>query len=155
MENLTMKKLTKANTSRLAITKVLLNKIIENDEMCRLLMYKVVKDRQYILTRISNSDVPKEEKSCRMKEQVEITEENIRKTANDISELHQEMEKELEELEVLVMNTDGMEIFRTFGAYFLNQIEYITFKEMEKIRTEDLRESMNIYMELILTEPGI
>ena len=103
-----MKKLTKAS-SRLARTKILLDKIIENDERCRLLMYKVVKDRQ-----------------------VEITEESIKKTANDISELNREMERELEDLEVLVMNTDGMEIFRTFGAYFLNQIEYITFKEMKK-----------------------
>ena len=127
-----MKKLTKANTSRLAITKVLLNKIIENDEMCTLLMNNLVKGRQYIFTRISDSDFPKEEKSRRMKEQVKLTEESIRKTANDISELHQKMEKELEELEVLVMNTDGMEIFRTFGAYFLNQIEYITLKRWKK-----------------------
>ena len=82
-----MKKLTKAS-SRLARTKILLDKIVENDEMCRLLMYRVVKDRHV---------------------------ESIRNTANDISELHREMERELEDLEVLVMNTDGMEIFRTFG----------------------------------------
>ena len=75
MENLTMK-LTKAS-SRLARTKILLDKIIENDEMCILLMNNLVKGRQYIFTRISDSDFPK-------------------------------MEKELEELEVLVMNTDRM-----------------------------------------------
>ena len=134
-----MKKLTKANTSRLAITKVLLNKIIENDEMCTLLMNNLVKGRQYIFTRISDSDFPKEEKNRRMKEEVKQTEESIRKTANYISKLHQKMEKELEKLEVLVMNTDRMGIF----------------KEMEKMRIEELRASMNIYVELILTEPEI
>ena len=77
--------------------------------------------------------------------------ESISKTANGISELHREMERELEDLEVLVMNTDGMEIFRTYGAYFLNQVEYITFKEMEKMRAEDLRAIMKFYVELIIT----
>ena len=65
--------------------------------------------------------------------------ESIRKTANYISELPQKMEKELEKLEVLVMNTDRMGIF----------------KEMEEMRIEELRASMNIYVELILTEPEI
>ena len=109
-----MKKLTKANTSRLAITKVLLNKIIENDEMCTLLMNNLVKGRQYIFTKISDSDFPKEEKNLRIKEEVKRTAELIRKTANHISELHQKMEKKLESLEVLgnVMNTDRMGIFK-------------------------------------------
>ena len=136
-----MTKLTKANTSRLAITKDLLNKIIENDDMCTSLMNSLVRGRQYIFTRISDSAFPKEEKNLRMKEEVKQTEELIRKTANYISELHQKMEKELESLEVLgkVMNTDRMGIF----------------KEMEEMRIEKLREIMNMYVELIITEPEI
>ena len=140
MKNLTMKKSTKAN-SRLAITKDLLNKIIENDDMCTSLMNSLVRGRQYIFTRISDSAFPQEEKNLRMKEEVKQTEELIRKTANYISKLHQKMEKELESLEVLgkVMNTDRMGIF----------------KEMEEMRIEKLREIMNIYVELIITEPEI
>ena len=95
-----MKKLTKANTSRLAITKDLLNKIIENDDMCTSLMNSLVRGRQYIFTRISDSAFPQEEKNLRMKEEVKHTEELIRETANYISELHQKMEKELESMEV-------------------------------------------------------
>ena len=131
MKNLTMKKSTKAN-SRLAITKDLLNKIIKNDDMCTSLMNSLVRGRQYIFTRISDSDFPKEEKNRRMKEEVKQTEESIRKTANYISELHQKMEKELESMEVLgkVMNTDRMGIF----------------KEMEEMRIEKLTEIMNMYV---------
>ena len=116
-------KLTKA-PSRLARTKILLDIIVQNDKMCRLLMYTVVKNRRV---------------------------ESISKTANGISELHCEMERELEDLEALVMKTDGMEIFRSYGAYFMKQVEYITFKEMEKMRAEDLMAIMKFYVELIIT----
>merc|ERR1712215_147928 len=54
-------------------------------------------------------------------------------------------------MEALVMKTDGMEIFRSYGAYFLNQVEYIIFKEMEKMRAEDLRAIMKFYVELKIT----
>ena len=116
MENLTMK-ITKA-PSRLASTKILLDIIVQNDEMCRLLMYTVVKNRHV---------------------------ESISKTANGISELHHEMERELEDLEALVMKTDGMEIFRSYRAYFMNQVEYITFKEVEKMKAEDLIAIMKFF----------
>ena len=67
MKKLTMKKSTKAN-SRLAITKDLLNKIIKNDDMCTSLMNSLVRGRQYIFTRISDSAFPQEEKNLLMKE---------------------------------------------------------------------------------------
>ena len=69
------------------------------------------------------------------------TEKLISKTANYITDLHQKMEKELESMEVLgrVLDTAGMGIF----------------KEIEEMRTEKLREIMDIYVELITTEPEI
>ena len=135
-----MKKSTKAN-SRLAMTKDLLNKITTNNEMCKWLIHNLVRSRQYIFTSISDSAYPQEEKNLRMKEEVKHTEELIRETANYISELHQKMEKELESMEVLgkVLDTAGMGIF----------------KEIEEMRTEKLREIMDIYVELITTEPEI
>ena len=84
MENLTMK-MTKA-PGRLARTQSLLEIIVQNDKMCRLLMYRVGKNRHV---------------------------ESISKTAKGISELHHETERKLEDLETLVMKTDGMEIFRS------------------------------------------
>ena len=122
MENLTMKK-TKA-PGRLARTQSLLEIIVQNDEMCRLLMYRVGKNRHV---------------------------ESISKTAKGISELHHETERKLEDLETLVMKTDGMEIFRSYGAYFMKQAEYITFKEMEKMRAEDLIAITKFYVELIIS----
>ena len=116
-------KITKA-PGRLARTQSLLEIIVQNDEMCRLLMYRVGKNRHV---------------------------ESISKTAKGISELHHETERKLEDLETLVMKTDGMEIFRSYGAYFMKQAEYITFKEMEKMRAEDLMAIMKFYVELIIT----
>ena len=135
-----MKKSTKAN-SRLAMTKDLLNKITTNNEMCKWLIHNLVRSRQYIFKSISDSAYPQEEKNLRMEEEVNHTEELIRKTANYISKLHQKMEKELESMEVLgkVLDTAGMGIF----------------KEIEEMRTEKLREIMDIYVELITTEPEI
>ena len=113
MENLKIKK-TKA-PGRLARTQTILEIIVENDEMCRLMMYRVEKNR--------NAEI-------------------ISKTAKFISEIHHETERKLEELETLaikfhhqqLMKTDGMKIFRTYGAYFMKQAEYITFKEMERMK---------------------
>ena len=92
--------------------------------MCRLLMYRVGKNRHV---------------------------ESISKTAKGISELHHETERKLEDLETLVMKTDRMEISRTYGAYFMKQAEYITFKEMERMKAKDLMEIMKFYVEVIIT----
>ena len=107
--------------------------------MCKLLIINLVEGRQHIFKSISTSAYPQEEKDLRMEEEVNHTEKLISKTANYIIELHQKMEKELESMEVLgrVLDTAGMGIF----------------KEIEKMRTEKLRGIMDIYVELMATQP--
>ena len=131
-------KSTKANSLQ-AMTKDLLYKICTNNEMCKLLIINLVEGRQHKFKSISTSAYPQEEKDLRMEEEVNHTEKLISKTANYIIELHQKMEKELESMEVLgrVLDTAGMGIF----------------KEIEKMRTEKLRGIMDIYVEMMATQP--
>ena len=74
MENLRLKK-TKA-PSRLAITQTILEIIVQNDEMCKLMMYRVEKNR--------NAEI-------------------ISKTAKFISDIHNETERKLGELETVAI----------------------------------------------------
>ena len=107
--------------------------------MCKLLIINLVEGRQHIFKSISTSAYPQEEKDIRLEEEVNHTEKLISKTANYIIELNQKMEKELESMEVLgrVLDTAGMGIF----------------KEIEKMRTEKLRGIMDIYVEMMATQP--
>ena len=129
MENLRLEKTTKA-PGRLAIIQNILEIIAEHDEMCKLMVYRAEKNR--------NAEI-------------------ISITAKFISRIHNETEKKLGELETVamkfhhkqLMENDGMEIFRTWGAYFMKKTEYITFKEMGRMEAKDLMEIMKFYVELI------
>ena len=94
--------LTRANSQQ-AITKDLLErqlqKICRNNETCQMLKLNLIEARKHTFKSISTSAYPQEEKDLRLRIEVEHTRRLISQTAHHITDLHWEMEKELEGME--------------------------------------------------------
>ena len=152
-------KSTKANSLQ-AMTKDLLknqiHKIRRYDEMCKMLIINLVEGRQHKFKSISNSAYPQEEKDLRLEAEVEHTGKLISQTANHITDLHQKMEKELESMEQEVCQGDVQR--STLARYFglvLDTAEMVIFREIERMEKKDLRRAMDLYVELMATQPEI
>ena len=86
--------------------------------------------------------------------EVEYTGKLISQTAHHITDLHWKMEKELESMEQEICQGDVQR--STLARYFglvLNTAEMVIFKEIEGMEMKDLRGAMDLYVELMATQP--
>ena len=149
-------KSTKANSLQ-AMTQDLLknqiHKICRYDEMCKMLIINLVEGRQHKFKSISTSAYPQEEKDLMLRTEVEHTGRLISQTAHHITDLHRKMEKELEGMEQEVCQGDVQSTLARYSGLVLNTTEMVIFKEIEGMEMKDLRGAMDLYVELIATQP--
>ena len=77
----------------------------------------------------------------------------VSQTAYHITDLHWEMEKELEGMEKEVCKGDVQSTLARYSGLVLNTAEMVIFKEIEGMEMKDLRGAMDLYVELMVTQP--
>ena len=133
MKHSKQNQLTRANSLQ-AITKDLLKrqlqKMCRNNETCQLLMENLIEARKHKFKSLRTSAYPQEEKDLRLRIEVEHTRRLISQTAYHITDLHWEMEKELEGMEKEVCKGDVQSTLARYSGLVLNTAEMVIFKEI-------------------------
>ena len=109
--------------------------------------------REHKFKSISTSSYPQEEKDLRLRIEVEHTRRLISQTAYHITDLHWEMEKELEGMEQEVCQGDVQSTLARYSGLVLNTAEMVIFKEIEGMEIKDLKGAIDLYAELMVTQP--
>ena len=118
-----------------------------------MLITNLIEGRQHKFKSISTSAYPQEEKDIMLRIEVEHTGRLISQTAHHITDLHRKMEKELEGMEQEVCQGDVQSTLARYSGLVLNTAEMVIFKEIEGMEMKDLRGAMDLYVELMATQP--
>ena len=121
--------------------------------MCKMFIINLIESRQHKFKLISTSNYPQEEKDLMPEAEVEYTGRLISQTAHHITDLHRKMEKELEGMEQEVCQGDVQSTLARYFGLVLNTAEMVIFKEIEGMEMKDLRGAMDLYVELMATQP--
>ena len=144
---------TKANSlqNNNAMTQDLLknqiHKICRYDEMCRCLIENLIQGRQHKFKHINAYD-PQDEIDLILAE-MEYTGELISQTAHDVTALHWKMEKELESMEQEIWQGDVSRSTLARYSGLITTAEIGIFREIERIEQNELRSTMEVYVELM------